>query len=100
MKREPGCYPETGEEALQKLGARRRSSVRDVVRDLKAFQVCDLCLSILYRNTRLCPVCGGYRFDPDPERLLFIAAVSGSRDIGYTEPFIPRMRPAARSRKS
>jgi RNA polymerase subunit RPABC4/transcription elongation factor Spt4 len=88
-------YPETGKEALSKLGKKRRNSAQEIARNLEEYKVCETCLSILYLDNALCPLCAGYRFNAHADQLLLIAATCALRDLGLTEPVIPRYKPGA-----
>lgn len=88
-------YPESGKEALSKLGEKRRNSAREICRNLEEYKVCETCLSILYQDNAVCPLCAGYRFNEHADQIMFIAASCACRDLGLTEPLIPRYKPGA-----
>ena len=45
------------------------------------YAVCMLCQSIVTVTTYLCPICHGYRFDANPQRV-----VSWALELAFSEP--------------
>jgi hypothetical protein len=92
VKPELRRYPETGEEVLGKQRAKRKAASLRIIQNVDLFTLCDGCLSIHCRSISICPVCYGYRFDEDAERIISVARIAGERAMAWSEPVILRFR--------
>lgn len=54
------------------------------------YKVCDQCLSIFKRGVRVCPICGAWRWDESPERVVAIARVMSLHAFPQTAGTVPR----------
>jgi rRNA maturation endonuclease Nob1 len=59
--------------------AARAERAAQIARQPELYKVCEGCESIVVTEASTCPNCHGYRFDPDPERVISQAEVLGKR---------------------
>jgi hypothetical protein len=81
------------EETTSRLAERRREKVALVLANPENFMVCEGCGGLSHRVTPAvgrCRICGAYRWDTSPERVLSHVNQAAERDIGLTMPYLPR----------
>ena len=59
--------------------AERQRRAGGIISQAAKWKVCEVCDAIVPRQKNLCGVCEGYRFDPDPDRVIAAARELGSR---------------------
>ena len=76
---------------IRKHRAARAEWAARFIAEPHKFKVCTQCLSISMAAAGLCLVCGTYRFDCRPERVIEIATIIGSTPFPFTAGTVPRL---------
>lgn len=71
--------------------SRRKNRALHFVRHPELFKVCDQCLSISRVATRVCAVCGAYRWDESAERVIAVSSVMARNPFPLTAGVVPRL---------
>lgn len=75
---------------LQHLGL-RRSKAATFIASPADFKVCDQCNSIAAVHSAVCGLCGAYRFDDSPERVVEVARLMMETAFPFTAGTVPRL---------
>jgi hypothetical protein len=70
---------------------RRKERALSFVAHPEVYKVCDQCWSISKRGARVCPICGAWRWDRTPERVIEISRLMAKNPFPVTAGVVPRL---------
>jgi hypothetical protein len=72
--------------------ARRAARAALFIAEPQNYKVCDQCLSIARLLAPVCPICGAWRWDATPERIIEVSRTMAENPFPITAGVVPRLK--------